>query len=63
LPPALQRNAVAPGQRAEGAMPDHGGGICYYLDEALAMDATKRDAILAVSGPDRKKATSETSGY
>lgn len=28
--------------RSEAAKPDHGGGFYYYLDDTLAIDATKR---------------------
>lgn len=35
--------------RSEAAKPDHGGGFYYYLDEALALDATKRGTTFAAS--------------
>lgn len=35
--------------RSEAAKPDHGGGFYYYLDDALAIDATKRGSTFAAS--------------
>lgn len=35
--------------RSEAAKPDHGGGFYYYLDDALAIDATKRGTTFAAS--------------
>lgn len=35
--------------RSETAKPDHGGGFYYYLDDTLAVDATKRGATFAAS--------------
>lgn len=41
--------------RSEAVKPDHGGGFYYYLDEALAIDATKRDTTFAASVAAGKK--------
>jgi hypothetical protein len=35
--------------RSEAAKPDHGGGFYYYLDDTLAIDATKRGTTFAAS--------------
>ena len=35
--------------RSEAAKADHGGGFYYYLDDALAIDATKRGDTFAAS--------------
>jgi hypothetical protein len=34
---------------AQAAQPDHGGGFYYYLDDAFAIDATKRGDTFAKS--------------
>lgn len=35
--------------RSEAAQPNHGGGFYYYLDDALAIEATKRGDTFAES--------------
>jgi hypothetical protein len=41
--------------RSEAARPNHGGGFYYYLDQQLAVDATKRGDTFAESVAEGKK--------
>jgi hypothetical protein len=41
--------------RSEAAKPDHGGGFYYYLDDTLAIDATKRGTTFSASVTAGKK--------
>jgi hypothetical protein len=52
---AYEGSEYTPGKwRSEAAKPDHGGGFYYYLDEKLAVDATKRGDTFAASVADGK---------
>lgn len=47
---AYDGSEYKPGKwRSEAAQPDHGGGFYYYLDDALAIGATKRGHTFAES--------------